>query len=153
MIAEAELPKRLWVDAINTACYMQNRSIVNKQCNKTLYELWKGKKPNFSYFYIFRCKCYVHNNVKDQPKTFNAKANEAIFFGYSTESKAIKVFNKRIMVVEELPYVIFDESCHILKRIDADASNDEFEKLNIRCNKQPYMEVTQNKTKDETLIC
>ena len=30
--------------------------------NKTPYELFKGRKPNISYFYLFGCTCYTLNN-------------------------------------------------------------------------------------------
>ncbi|XP_019159982.1 PREDICTED: uncharacterized protein LOC109156585 [Ipomoea nil] len=42
MIAYSGLPKRFWAEAINTACYTQNRSLINKVHNLTPYELWKG---------------------------------------------------------------------------------------------------------------
>ena len=38
-----------------------------------------------------------------------------IFLGYSTSSKAFRVFNKRTMVVEESIHVIFDESNNSLQ--------------------------------------
>ncbi|KAJ9129110.1 hypothetical protein P3X46_034113, partial [Hevea brasiliensis] len=41
---------------------------------------------------------------------FNSKTNKGIFLGYSTSSKAYRVFNKRTLVVEELMYVVFDEA-------------------------------------------
>ena len=59
MLAEAKLPKYFWADAIHTACFTQNRSLVNKTYGKTPYELWRGRKPNIGFFKIFGCKCYV----------------------------------------------------------------------------------------------
>nr|XP_009764648.1 PREDICTED: uncharacterized protein LOC104216328 [Nicotiana sylvestris] len=41
---------------------------------------------------------------------FDAKSDEGIFLGYSSQSKANKVYNKRIQCVEESIHVIFDES-------------------------------------------
>ena len=41
--------------------------------NKTAYELFKGRKPNISYFHQFGCTCYTLNN-KVYLKKFDAKA-------------------------------------------------------------------------------
>uniref|UniRef100_A0A2N9HS02 CCHC-type domain-containing protein n=1 Tax=Fagus sylvatica TaxID=28930 RepID=A0A2N9HS02_FAGSY len=41
---------------------------------------------------------------------FDAKSDEGIFLGYSTNSKAYRVFNKRTMVVDESMHVVFDET-------------------------------------------
>ncbi|KAG5561088.1 hypothetical protein RHGRI_004190 [Rhododendron griersonianum] len=81
--------------------------------NKTPYELWKGRKPNISHFRAFGCKCFVHNNDKDDLGKFDARSNEGIFIGYSTSSKAYRVFNKRTLVVEESVHVAFDETDHV----------------------------------------
>ena len=113
MITAADLPKRFWAEAINTACYTQNRSLINKLHNKTPYELWKGRKPNLSYFHSFGCKCFVHVNGKTHLKTFDERADEAIFLGYSSTSRAFRVLNKSTMVVEESIHVVFDESTKI----------------------------------------
>ncbi|KAG5524024.1 hypothetical protein RHGRI_030883 [Rhododendron griersonianum] len=81
--------------------------------NKTPYELWKGRKPNISHFRAFGCKCFVHNNDKDDLGKFDARSDEGIFVGYSTSSKAYRVFNKRTLVVKESVHVAFDETDHV----------------------------------------
>ncbi|KAF7112262.1 hypothetical protein RHSIM_RhsimUnG0247400 [Rhododendron simsii] len=81
--------------------------------NKTPYELWKGRKPNISHFRAFGCKCFVHNNDKDDLGKFDARSDEGIFVGYSTSSKAYRVFNKRTLVIEESVHVAFDETDHV----------------------------------------
>ena len=77
---------------------------------KTLYELFRERKPNISYFHPFGCKCFVLNNGKNNLGKFDAKSDEGIFLGYSLTSKAFRVFNKRTLVVKESIHVIFDES-------------------------------------------
>ena len=76
---------------------------------KTPYELWKNKKPNINYFKVFGCNCLILN-TKDNLGKFDAKSDVGNFLGYSTSSKAFRVFNKITMVVEEFIHVIFDES-------------------------------------------
>nr|GEU98658.1 retrovirus-related Pol polyprotein from transposon TNT 1-94 [Tanacetum cinerariifolium] len=55
----------LWAEAVATACYIQNRSLICKRHNKTLYELLHNKKPDLSHLYVFGALCYPTNNFKD----------------------------------------------------------------------------------------
>ena len=90
---------------------------------KTPYELWKNRKSNISYFHVFGCKCFIHNNNKDNLEKFDIRSDEEIFLGYSTTSKAYKVFNKKTLVDEESIHVTFDESNH--KSLDRNIEDDE----------------------------
>ena len=54
---------------------------------------------------------FVLNNGKENLGKFDSKADESIFLGYSQSSKAYRVFNKRLKIVEESVHVSFDESC------------------------------------------
>ena len=75
---------------------------------------------------MFGSKCFILN-TKDNLENFDAKSSVGIFLGYSLFSKAYKVFNKKIMVVEESIHVVFDESNNSLERgesIDDDVGLD-----------------------------
>jgi hypothetical protein len=50
MMHETKLAKHFWAEAVNTACYIQNRIYIRPLLNLTTYELFKGRKPNISYF-------------------------------------------------------------------------------------------------------
>ena len=65
MLCENNLPKYFWAKAVNIACYISNRVFIGLILKKTPYELWKGKRPNISYFHPFGTKCYILNNEKD----------------------------------------------------------------------------------------
>nr|GEW46170.1 ribonuclease H-like domain-containing protein [Tanacetum cinerariifolium] len=45
MLADLKLPSTFWAEAVNTACYVQNRVLVIKPHKKTPYELFLGRKP------------------------------------------------------------------------------------------------------------
>ncbi|MDQ9783097.1 hypothetical protein, partial [Serratia marcescens] len=75
MLAESGVSQRLWAEAVSTACYTQNRSLIHKRFDQTPYELFYGKKPNIKYFKTFGCDCFVHNNGKDHLTAFDAKAD------------------------------------------------------------------------------
>ena len=110
MINEHHLLKYFWADAINTTCYVLNRVLIRPTLNKTPYEILKGRKPNISHLHVFGCKCFVLNNGKENLGKFDSKADKGIFLGYSQSSKAYRVFNKRLHIVEESVHVSFDKS-------------------------------------------
>nr|XP_043637995.1 uncharacterized protein LOC122608998 [Erigeron canadensis] len=53
MLAYSKLPPNLWAKAVATACFTQNRSIINKRFDKTPYEVINKRKPNVNFFHIF----------------------------------------------------------------------------------------------------
>ena len=52
----------------------------------------------------------MHNNEKDALGKFEPRNDKAIFLGYSSHSKAYKVFSKRTLYVEESVHVLFNET-------------------------------------------
>ena len=55
-------------------------------------------------------------NLKDNLSKFQSKADEGIFFGYSINSVAYRVLNKRKMKIEETFNLMFDD--HYVKRVE-----------------------------------
>nr|GEX97702.1 retrovirus-related Pol polyprotein from transposon TNT 1-94 [Tanacetum cinerariifolium] len=53
MLIFYRVPLFLWAEAIATACFTQNRSIIHRRFNKTPYELINGRKPDISFLYVF----------------------------------------------------------------------------------------------------
>ncbi|GJU24073.1 retrovirus-related pol polyprotein from transposon TNT 1-94 [Tanacetum coccineum] len=84
----------LWAEAINTACYTQNRSLIRLRYNKTSYELMQDKKPDLSFFHVFGALCYPTNDNDDLGK-LDAKADIGIFVVYAPAKKAFRIYNKR----------------------------------------------------------
>ncbi|GJR56738.1 putative ribonuclease H-like domain-containing protein [Tanacetum coccineum] len=63
MLADLKLPTTFWTEAVNTACYVQNRVLVIKPHNKTPYELFLGRKPALSFMRPFRCLVTILNTL------------------------------------------------------------------------------------------
>nr|GFB59112.1 integrase, catalytic region, zinc finger, CCHC-type, peptidase aspartic, catalytic [Tanacetum cinerariifolium] len=61
-------PMFLWAEAIATACYTQNRSLIHTRHNKTSYELVHDKKPDLTFLRVFGALCYPTNNNEDLGK-------------------------------------------------------------------------------------
>ncbi|GKE90434.1 retrovirus-related pol polyprotein from transposon TNT 1-94 [Tanacetum coccineum] len=55
----------LWTEAVATACYTQNRSIVRLHHGKTPYELLHDKLLDLSFFHVFGALCYPTNNSEN----------------------------------------------------------------------------------------
>ncbi|KAK9073356.1 hypothetical protein SSX86_007680 [Deinandra increscens subsp. villosa] len=108
MLADSKLPVIFWAEAVNTACYVQNRILIVKGKNKTPYELWRKRKPNIYFFKPFGCPVTILITNESLPK-FAEKADEGYFVGYSGVSKAYRVYNKRTKIVEETINVSFNE--------------------------------------------
>ncbi|GJS93953.1 putative ribonuclease H-like domain-containing protein [Tanacetum coccineum] len=47
MLVDSKLPTTFWAEAVNTACYVQNRVFVVKPYNKTPLELFRGNGPKW----------------------------------------------------------------------------------------------------------
>nr|GEW96911.1 putative ribonuclease H-like domain-containing protein [Tanacetum cinerariifolium] len=114
MLADAKLPVTFWTEAVNTACYVQNRVLVNKSQNKTSYELFNGRTPTIGFLKPFGCHVMILNTLDSLVK-FEAKEDEGCFIGYFMSSKAFRVFNKRTKRVEENLHVDFLENKAIEK--------------------------------------
>jgi len=110
MLNKSKLPKYFWADAVYTAAYVLNRTLIRPILKKTPYELYKGRKPSVSHLRVFGCKCFILNNGKDNLGKFDAKFDEGIHIGYALNGHAYRVFSKRLLTVEESMHVVFDES-------------------------------------------
>nr|GFB61837.1 retrovirus-related Pol polyprotein from transposon TNT 1-94 [Tanacetum cinerariifolium] len=89
MLADTKLPVTFWAEAVNTACYVQNRVLVNKSQNKTSYELFNSRTPAIGFPKPFGCHVMILNTL-DHLGKFDAKGDEGYFIGYSMSSKAFR---------------------------------------------------------------
>ncbi|GKC55117.1 ribonuclease H-like domain-containing protein, partial [Tanacetum coccineum] len=76
-------------EAVNTACYVQNRVLVIKPHNKTPYELLLGRPPMIGFLRPFGCPVTILNTLDSLGK-FDGKSDERYFVGYSYKSKAYR---------------------------------------------------------------
>nr|GFA00113.1 retrovirus-related Pol polyprotein from transposon TNT 1-94 [Tanacetum cinerariifolium] len=77
----------LWEEAIATACYTKNRSLIYTRHNKTSYELVHNKKPDLTFFIVFGALCYPTNDSEDLGK-LEPTTDIRIFVGYAPSRKA-----------------------------------------------------------------
>nr|GEZ72719.1 hypothetical protein [Tanacetum cinerariifolium] len=84
----------LWAEAVATACYTQNRSLIHTRHHKTPYELVHNKKPDLIFFRVFGALCYPTNDSEDLGK-LQPTADTGIFVGYAPSRKGYRIYNKR----------------------------------------------------------
>nr|GFB47614.1 integrase, catalytic region, zinc finger, CCHC-type, peptidase aspartic, catalytic [Tanacetum cinerariifolium] len=95
-------------EAVATACFTQNQSIIRLRHGNTPYELLHSKLPDLSFFHVFGALCYPTNNSENLGK-LQPKADIGIFIGYAPTKKAFRIYNRRTRLIVETIHVDFDE--------------------------------------------
>nr|KYP45621.1 Retrovirus-related Pol polyprotein from transposon TNT 1-94 [Cajanus cajan] len=91
MLYEKNLPKEFWAEAASTNTSLQNRLPTKALNDQTPFEVWHGYKPSMKFLKIFGCLCFTHVPQSKRDK-LDKRASQGIFIGYSTVSKAYKIF-------------------------------------------------------------
>nr|GFC95807.1 retrovirus-related Pol polyprotein from transposon TNT 1-94 [Tanacetum cinerariifolium] len=89
MLAYSLLHIPIWVEAVNTACYVQNRVLVTKPHNKIPYELLLGRSLSISFMRHFGCPVTILNTLDSLGK-FDGKVDEGFLVGYFVNCKAFR---------------------------------------------------------------
>ncbi|GJW56332.1 retrovirus-related pol polyprotein from transposon TNT 1-94 [Tanacetum coccineum] len=108
MLIFSKAPMFLWAEAVATACYTQNRSLIHTRHEKTPYELVHDKKPDLTFFRVFGALCYPTNDSENLGK-LQPTADIGIFVGYAPNRKGYRIYNKRTRQIMETIHVTFDE--------------------------------------------
>jgi len=90
LLLHAAAKQTLWKEAVETACILYNMGPVAGR-DKTPYELFHGVKPDASLLKTFGCLAHVH--VPDHQRgPFESKTSPGVFTGYSSVSKAYRIY-------------------------------------------------------------
>nr|GEU38664.1 putative ribonuclease H-like domain-containing protein [Tanacetum cinerariifolium] len=109
MLTDSLLPILFWAEAVNTACYVQNRVLVTKPHNKIPYELLHGRTSSIGFMRPFGCHVTILNTLDSLGK-FDGKVDKGFLVGYSVSSKYFRVFNSRTRIVQKTLHVNFLEN-------------------------------------------
>ncbi|GJT80587.1 retrovirus-related pol polyprotein from transposon TNT 1-94 [Tanacetum coccineum] len=109
MLIYAKAPLFLWAEAVATACYTQNCSMIRRRHGKTPYELLHDKPPDLSYLHVFGALCYPTNDSENLGK-LTRRQNIGIFIGmYSRRKHSQKNYKQTSRRIIETIHVDFDE--------------------------------------------
>ncbi|WVZ52663.1 hypothetical protein U9M48_003701 [Paspalum notatum var. saurae] len=109
MLDEHKTPRRFWVEAVNTACYIVNRIFLRAFLGKTSYELRFGRQPSVKHLRAFGCRVFVLKKAGHLDK-FESCCLDGIFLGYASSSRAFRVWISEAKQVVETCEVCFDET-------------------------------------------
>jgi hypothetical protein len=115
-----ELPKSFWVEAVNYACSVTNRSPAAGIDFKVLEEVWSGKPVDYSMLRIFGCLTYVHVQSGERSK-LDSKSKKCICLGLESGVKGYRLWDlvsKKKIVSRD---VVFDEA-YMLRKGEDEAS-------------------------------
>nr|GEY41260.1 hypothetical protein [Tanacetum cinerariifolium] len=101
MLIYAQAPLFLWAEAVATACFTQNRSIIRLRHGKTPYELLHSKLPDLSFFHVFGALCYPTNDSENL-----AMASEQSSSGLALNEMTPGTISSGLVVVNQAPKVI-----------------------------------------------
>lgn len=111
MLLDGDMPKMFWAEAINTACYLQNR-LPSAAVDRTPFEIWFGRKPDMSHLRLFGSIGYVMvPSVKR--KKLDLKAIKMTFVGYSNEHKAYRMIDVKtgeMAISRDVRFIEFGEN-------------------------------------------
>nr|GEX93083.1 retrovirus-related Pol polyprotein from transposon TNT 1-94 [Tanacetum cinerariifolium] len=105
MLIYAQASLFLWAEAVATACYTQNRSIIRLRPGKISYELLHNKLPDLSFLYVFGALCYPTNDSENLGK-LQPKVDIGIFIGYAPTKKPFQIYNRRPALNDMTPATI-----------------------------------------------
>jgi len=114
MLSAIELGQEFWVEAVETTCYLVNRSPSSALKDKTPQEVWTGKKPSLSHLRVFGCDAYVHV-PKEKRTKLDSKSKKCIFIGYKDGLKGYKLWNPVTRKVMYSRDVVFREVKYVIK--------------------------------------
>lgn len=93
LLYDANLGKEFWAEAVYTAVYLRNRSVVKGLNNKTPYEMWTHKRPDVSHIRIFGSEAMVHIPKVNRRK-LDKKSTKMILVGFSDNIKGYRLYDK-----------------------------------------------------------
>ncbi|GKB52557.1 retrovirus-related pol polyprotein from transposon TNT 1-94 [Tanacetum coccineum] len=141
MLNGSKLPKQFWGEAVNTACYTQNRSIIVKRHGKTTYDVFRGRSPDINYFHVFGCPMFIHNQ-RDHLGKFNENADDDHSLMMNSwyqgiPLKALEMMITYLMSLHLIPFKLTTSSSLILDTSDSQ---------NITINDEPISEAEPSPT-------
>ena len=113
MLHRARLPASFWAEAAFNAVYVRNRCPTRAVKDRTPYEVWTGHKPSIDHLRVFGCLAYVHvDDAARRTGKLDGRGFPCVFLGYSSESKAWRLYNpaskttqKRLFVSRDVTFL------------------------------------------------
>eukprot|EP00253_Pinus_taeda_P007154 PITA_07154 len=145
MPSGAGLGQEFWAEAVDTACYLVNRSPSLALEDKTPQKVWTGKKPSLSHLRVFGCDAYVHV-PKEKRTKLDSKSEKCIFIGYKDGLKGYKLWNPATRKVVYSRDVVFREVKNVIKH---EVQPKEPVKIEFELKEEESDSVAEDESEDE----
>nr|GEW14819.1 Gag-Pol polyprotein [Tanacetum cinerariifolium] len=129
MLATTSLGKSFWAEAVNTACYVINRSPSTAIELKTPMEMWTGKPVKYSDLHIIGSSVYAMYNSQETTK-LDSKSRKCFFLGYADGVKGYRLWDPTAQKVVISRDVVFMED-KIQKNEESDSTTRESTSIQI----------------------
>nr|GEW86892.1 hypothetical protein [Tanacetum cinerariifolium] len=118
----------LWVEAVATTCYTQNRSLIHTRHNKTPYERVHNKKSDLTFFRVFGALCYPTNDIQapvnlagtPSSTTIDQDAPSLSISPSSLASNLIKALQLELLswrTIQLLPLIIIPSLMYLIRNL------------------------------------
>lgn len=145
MLSGVGLGQELWVEAVEIACYLVNRSPSLALEDKTPQEVWTGKKPSLSHLRIFGCEAYVRV-PKEKRTKLDSKSEKCIFIRYKDGLKGYKLWNPVTRKVVDNQDVVLKEVKDVIKH---EVPSKELEKIEFELKEEESDSTAEEELEDE----
>uniref|UniRef100_A0A2N9GFS8 Integrase catalytic domain-containing protein n=1 Tax=Fagus sylvatica TaxID=28930 RepID=A0A2N9GFS8_FAGSY len=112
MLRMAKLPKSFWAEAVQTACYLINRSPSVPLDFDIPERVWTGEDASYAHLKVFGCKTFAHV-PKEQRLKLDDKATPCIFVGYGDAEFGYKLWDPKKKKMIRSRDVVFHENENI----------------------------------------
>lgn len=113
LVAQGDLPPKLWAEAANTAVYLRN-IIPKKGMNVTPFELFRGRRPFVEHIVPFGTR--VHSLINDRRQgKFDPKTEPGVIVGFTPRANTYRVYLPLKDIVKITCDVVF-KNHHLFER-------------------------------------
>ena len=110
LLHDKGLPKEFWAEAAHTTAFLLNRLPTKALQKKTPFEEWHDYKPKLTNLKTFDYLCFSYIPQVKRDK-LDKKAESRIFVGYSSTSKAYKIYlpqSNKVIVSRDVKFLESD---------------------------------------------
>ena len=93
MLCEHHTPRIFFDEAVNTSCYLLNRTTIRRPMNKTPFELVYQRKPKVKHLRLVAVCTFSTRRITLVSLIVVVTMDLLFIVGYSSRSKAYRVFN------------------------------------------------------------
>ena len=117
VLADSQLPKKYWAEALLWSTYVHNRT--PGPSGKTPFELRYNKNPKIGHLRPFGCPCTILMRLKSKDKAHSiSEYGTLVGYGYVTGQKGYRILlnkSRKVLTSQNVAFIAYDKG--VLRRI------------------------------------